>query len=439
MRRQTAIMTKVDFYLNSLQRFGIRPGLERMRALLERVGQPQESYPIVLVGGTNGKGSTCEFLARLLASEGRKVGLYTSPHLYRWNERIRVLHQDITHPASLGEPNDAAPHNLFPGAIADADLDALFEEARPHLEAVAATLGQPTEFETLTFLGLWHFARQDVDAAVVEVGLGGRWDATNVCDPAVSVITHVALDHCDRLGDTLEAIARDKVEISRAGRVLVTAETKPQVLEVFEQFCAPRGTPIWRVEPSGSHIEAAPQDADFQRVNLATARVARRALAQSLGWPLQIDAPQEEAQLQVPGRAEVLRRDPIVLIDGANNPDGAAHVASKLRFMLQAQPGARLLLVPGILADKDHAAMIEATAPLAHIVIATQSNSPRALDAGIVAAQARRHCARVETVVPVQAAVRRALALAAPRDIICVTGSFYTIAEVDREAVIGDY
>ncbi|HEX9996143.1 MAG TPA: Mur ligase family protein, partial [Abditibacterium sp.] len=211
-------MTRLENYLQNLQRFGIQPGLERIQALLESAGNPQNSYPIMLVGGTNGKGSTCEFAARLLAQDGRRIGLYTSPHLYNWNERIRIL------------PGDG----LFEGAISDADLDALLDDALPHIETVARELGQPTEFEVMTFLGLWHFSRQKVDAAVVEVGLGGKWDATNATEPIVSVVTHVALDHMDRLGNTLEEIAADKVEIARAGRYFITAETKKSVLNVFK-------------------------------------------------------------------------------------------------------------------------------------------------------------------------------------------------------------
>ena len=182
-------MGAFENYISSLQRFGIQPGLERIEALLQRMEQPHLKYPHILVGGTNGKGSTCEFLARLLATNEKQIGLFTSPHLYHWNERIRIV---SSQQAAVSGQN-------FSDAISDDDLDALFYAAKPHLDAVAQELGQPTEFETITALGLWHFARANVDAAVIEVGLGGRWDATNTSDPLVSVITHVALDHCDRL------------------------------------------------------------------------------------------------------------------------------------------------------------------------------------------------------------------------------------------------
>jgi dihydrofolate synthase / folylpolyglutamate synthase len=485
-------MTGLQSYLDGLQRFGIQPGLERIQALLERAGNPHLHYPIVLVGGTNGKGSTCEFLARLLAAEGRKTGLYTSPHLYRWNERIRVLG------ARRGEravpPDGAASggedrrlkiedrksrRELFPGIIADAELDALLEEALPHLQAVAAALGQSTEFETLTFLGLWHFARVAVDVAVIEVGLGGRWDATNVTEPVVSVITHVALDHQDRLGHTVEEIARDKVEIARPHRVLVTAETKPSVLHVFEEFCAAREVKLWPFQapdwsndrlaldqclrwlpsiesvrdllPSGNG-EPPP---DYQTINALTAATAKFALDaapasapgespheyshsiyETSGDLRRLSAVLAVPEFIVPGRAEVLRERPLCLIDGANNPDGARLLAAHLRErMTSGLAPRRLLLVLGILADKDYPAMVQELAPWAEVVIATQSGSPRAANADAIANEARRYCRSVETAQPVTKAVERALQLAAPEDVVCITGSFYTIAEVDREAV----
>ncbi|HEX8234611.1 MAG TPA: folylpolyglutamate synthase/dihydrofolate synthase family protein [Abditibacteriaceae bacterium] len=439
-------MTQLQSYLAQLQRFGIHPGLERIGALLEQAGDPQRSYPVILVGGTNGKGSTCEFLARTLANDGLKTGLYTSPHLYAWNERIRVLDSDTL--------SRSTPHTLFPGIISDTEMDTLFRDAQEHLQRVAAdvALGQPTEFETLTFLSLLHFARAKVDAAVVEVGLGGRWDATNVTQPSVSVITHVALDHCDRLGSTLEEIALDKVAIARPNRVLVTAETKPPVLEVLQRQCESSNARLWSFRaPDWSNdralleqtmaslpLDNLQQNAEptFQHINRATALVARAAF--TLAQPdLGLAQRTSSAEYSVPGRLEVLRRNPTVLIDGANNPDGAAHLAAQIRPIVHSC-GGRLFLVLGILADKDYRAMIATLAPLAHTVIATQSESPRAAAATEIAREAALFCEHVEVVTPVNAACQRALALAQPHDVICVTGSFYTVAEVERSALQND-
>ena len=220
-------------YLENVQRFGIRPGLERIHALLERLQLSPPPFPHLLVGGTNGKGSTAQFLANLLAGDNRHIGLYTSPHLYRWNERIRIIE-------AASRDNE-----LFSGAINDAQLQELFDIVLPHIEAIESQHGATTEFELLTLLGALFFARQNVDAAVIEVGLGGRWDATNALEPSVSVITHVALDHCDRLGNTLELIAADKICIARPKRILVTSETKPQVLEVFAAHCETIQAKLW--------------------------------------------------------------------------------------------------------------------------------------------------------------------------------------------------
>jgi len=413
--------TRLAAYLQSLQRFGIAPGLERIRALLQRAGNPQLEYPVVLVGGTNGKGSTCEFLARLLAEEGKRVGLFTSPHLYHWNERIRVLKSEVKTQKS----------ELFPGAISNQDLDALFDEALPYIEIVAnSPLGQPTEFEVLTFLGFRYFAQQKIDVAVVEVGLGGKWDATNACEPIVSVITHVALDHCDRLGNTLEAIASDKIHIARQGKFLVTSETKLEVLEVFEKYCRNINCHIHKVP--------LPCGADFQQVNFATALAAKGVLCRSLDWPQTPHSALRTPHSAVPGRFETIAENPRVILDGANNPDGAQTLATQLQDALNQTPGARLILVLGILADKDWAAMIEILAPLAAVVIATQSDSPRAASATLIAAQSRKFCAHVEQSTPSMAAFARALESAHSNDIICVTGSFYTIAEIERGNALSD-
>ncbi len=326
-------------------------------------------------------------------------------------------------------------------------MDALFDDAKPHLDAVAAELGQPTEFEALTALGLWHFARKKVGAAVLEVGLGGRWDATNVANPLVSVITHVALDHCDRLGDTLEAIAADKVEIARPDRVLVTAETKNSVLRVFQAFCDARGTRFWPIlAPAWSNDAENLQKClaftnsrsnfhhgGFQSVNRQTALAAFYAFQTEHSLPIHAPSFDNFVSATVPGRLEIVRENPRVILDVCNNPDGALHLAHALRDELII-PRENLILVLGILADKDFAAMTELLAPLAKTVIATQSQSPRAA-AELLAIVARRHCEDVETLVPISEAVTRALDLAAPHDTICIAGSFTTVGEVDHGAV----
>ena len=418
-----------------MQRFGIRPGLERIRALLEALEDPQNVYPIILVGGTNGKGSTCESLARSLAREGHRVGLYTSPHLYQWNERLRVL--DLHN----------AIQNGFAGTIEDDELDALFDAARPQIENVAASShGQPTEFEVLTALGFLHFARQNVDIAVVEVGLGGRFDATNVCEPAVSVVTHVALDHCDRLGNTHVEIARDKMQIARPNRILVTAETRDDVLQIFRAHCDAIGARLWpwrnfeysndrdALQNTTNNLpKIARDETDFQAINTQTATVARIALAQTTlaqtAARFSIVKNTTSEKISLPGRFQIVQNEPLLILDGANNPDGAQMLAAQLGRVLEVRPDAKLTLVLGILRDKDFASMIALLAPLAHKIIATQSSSPRACEAAVIAEHARTFCQNVETIISVQHAVESALSSSTRSDVVCVTGSFYTVAD----------
>jgi dihydrofolate synthase/folylpolyglutamate synthase len=428
---------RIATYFAELQRFGIRPGLDRIRALLIESGRPDATYPIVLVGGTNGKGSTSEFTARHLAAQSRNIGLYTSPHIYRWNERLRIV---------SGETQGAQPDSThpFPDAISDDTFTALLDAALPSIEAVAKEYYQPTEFEVITLMGLLHFARQQVDAAVIEVGLGGQWDATNVTDPLVSVVTHVALDHTDRLGNTVEAIAADKVQIARPGRVLVTSDIQESVLEVFREYCDRIGARLWPLRrPDFSNdttalttfLQQTPplpmgDSPDWQAINARTAQAAAWAMEEALSWE---HAPVLHPYRGVPGRAEVIRQKPTLLVDGANNPDGAARLAEHLK---STYPNRRLIFVAGISADKDWASMLTIWAPLAHTFIATQATHPRAAPAATLAAEATRLGAPSETFPAVMDAVRRALTIAEPDDVICVTGSFFVLAEVDREEVV---
>ncbi len=429
-------------YLASVQRFGIRPGLERIRELLSQAqvldAAGTSPFPVVLVGGTNGKGSTAQFVARMLASGSRRVGLYTSPHLHAWNERVRILS-----PSNRAEPSA--------GAITNEELEALFQLARPVLDQVArGEHGQPTEFEVLTLLGLIHFARQSVDAAVVEVGLGGKWDATNVLSPLVSVVTHVALDHCDRLGSTLEAIAADKIHIARPNRDLITAEDKPQVLEVFREHCDQIGARLcpWRVASDaastcGERARLAEEEAralppevpEFQKRNWQTARVACHAFAQAAAWPQAawpLDELSSTASWQVAGRLEIVRRSPTVILDGANNPDGAQVLARELKRLKEQNPSTRLHLIFGASSDKDARAMLQVLAPLSDRLTLAQAGHPRALSTAELAATALELGARAGEEADVNRALQAALGEAKTEDIVCVCGSFFLLGDVDR-------
>ncbi len=469
MQHSPAYVEVAD-YLNHLERFDVKPGLERIRALMERFGQPQLKYPVVLVGGTNGKGSTVEFIAGILRCAGYKVGVYTSPHIYRFNERIRIVTSGSSRRA--GE--------LFDGEIADDDLLRLLNTVRPVAEDLARTtdLRGATTFEILTAMGFLYFAEQQVDLAVVEVGLGGRWDATNLTEPIVSVITNVSLDHTDRLGDTVEKIAREKMEIARPGRVLVTGETDPKLLQVFREFCAERGAALllpeaefhvdsyrfdcgipyfaamslkiggYQREITGDQ-EAARQGlfAAFQERNLSLAISAVIHLKRS-GWKIERQYLERAcASAAIPGRFEFLSGDsfPLIIADAANNPAGMEALRSAfIRFRDWALADREapfkflnLVLVLGISADKAVEEMVSIIAPLARTVIATQADNRRAAPAERIAEAARKHCAEVRVAVPVREAVRQALDLAEPNDLVLITGSFFVLGEIDREELTG--
>ncbi|MDW8366786.1 MAG: folylpolyglutamate synthase/dihydrofolate synthase family protein [Abditibacteriales bacterium] len=402
--------------MERLTRFGIQPGLERIRALLERVGNPHLKYPVVLIGGTNGKGSVVEFVARILHTAGYRTGIYTSPHLYRYNERIRINGAEIS----------------------DDDLLRLLRTVEPHVEAVAQypELGHPTQFEVLTLIGLLYFAEQNVDVAVLEVGLGGKWDATNVTEPIVSAVVTVDLDHVDRLGGTIQAIAADKVHIARPGKPLVTAETKPDALRAFREHCDKMGARLVVVAEPRSDLPPLRMLGDFQKVN-ATLSWKVAELLQEQGFALRDDAIRRGlSEATLPGRFEIVRTSPTVVLDGALNPEAARTLARNLR---QHFSGRRLLLVMGVSADKLtddlKEEMVAALAPLAEVFIATQANNPRAAPAAQIAAFARPHTPDVRAVAPVMDAVKLAMQLAQPDDVVCVTGSFYVIGEVEREVL----
>jgi len=427
-------------YLESLLRFGIKPGLERFAELCRRVGNPQDSLRVIHVGGTNGKGSTCAFTSAILRAAGYRVGTYLSPYVFDVRERIQINGR----------------------MISQRDFAALMTEIIPHLEAVAGTKhGQPTEFEAKTLIAFLHFVRKQVDSAVLEVGMGGRFDATNVVTPLVSVITNVSLDHTDKLGTTIAEIAFEKAGIIKPGRPLVTAvdeDAWPVISRVAEE----RGAPVYRLcaaeaasSPYAASYAAARLPGGGTGVTVRSLSGIRRNLRLGLRGRFQhpnaaaavltadvlrregIELPEAAIRrglcaAYAPGRLEVLRREPTVIIDGAHNPAGAAQLAGALAEEFEYR---RLILVIGMLETHSAEGVVAALAPMADVVIATKSGWVLAAEAEKIAATARQYCRTVSVVGPVEQAVRTALSIATRDDLVCVTGSFYTIGEVDRRMV----
>lgn len=350
-------------------KFGMNPSLEPIRAMCRELGQPQQYYSCIQVAGSNGKSSTSRMTAALLHAHGRKTGLYTSPHLVRYPERIEI-----------------------DGKVVD---DRLFADGIQAALAAAERAGiEATEFELLTAAALWIFHKERVDVAVLECGLGGRWDATTVVDPRVAVITGVALEHTKILGDTVEKIAAEKAAIIKPDATAVLAADLA-ASEVFEHRARSVGARLVQVNPHASDdfeiaLEHLPL---YQRANAATSLTAAGVL---LGSAMDKDACMRALrQVVVPGRFEILREQPLLMIDAAHNPQSAQVLAKELmhRFVVatappalaQAQMGAGRKPVPtlllGVLADKDVRGVVEALVPLFDDVVVTASQSPRSISA----------------------------------------------------------
>ena len=409
----SAVPSPLLDWLFARQRFGIHPGLGRVQALLGRLGEPQDRFQSVLVGGTHGKGSTAATLAAMLQAESQRVGLFTSPHLTHFAERFQVA----------GEP------------LKTAEVEAALQQVQPHAEEVGASF-----FEIVTALGCLLFARVGVDAAVMEVGLGGRLDATNALAPALSVITNVALDHTEILGETHEAIAAEKAGILRAGRPAVTG-VNPDLRGILDQ----EGADLWALDDLPLEVRSLgwegaevmlglPDGALSFRTPLLGAHGARNAALAALAAHRLGVSPEAiragAAGTVWPGRLDVMPfAGGRVLLDGAHNPDGAAALVAALREL----GVERLPVVFGAAGDKDLSGVAAALVPLAECVILTRAVlSPRAADPQALAP--------LFPDVPVTVAPSPAEALDVLRDLkaplALVCGSLYLIGEV-RPLLLG--
>lgn len=402
-------------------------GLRRTEWLLAALGHPERRYPALHVAGTKGKGSTAATLAAIQRAAGRRVGLYTSPHLHTFRERIQLD----------GEPIAEDDFATLVGEIAP--LNARLAQERPDW-------GEATAFEVATVLALLAFARWEVDVAVVEVGLGGRLDATNVLLPEVAVITAISLDHTRILGDTLAQIAAEKGGIIKPGRPVVSSPQRPEAAATLARLAAERGSPIsfggrdWQVAGDPRSLALTGPWGRYEGLSLSLRgnyQLENAGTAVAACWALgQRGLPTPEAAIRAglasvawPGRFEIIHQQPIVVADGAHNVDSAERLAEALRAEF-ASPS--LILILAIATDKDVEGMVQVLAPLAHTIIATASHNPRAASPERIAKAARAAGLpppRIVETPDVAGALRLALADAAPGDAICVTGSLYAVAE----------
>jgi len=429
-------------YLYGLQRYGVKLGLENIQRLLEAVGDPHRRFPSILIGGTNGKGSTAVFLSSILRAAGYRVGLYTSPHLLEFTERIQVDGQ------AVAEVDVAMLIDELRSVIADLFVSPHATHPAPGAASGAPT--HPTFFEVATVLAFLHFVRSKVDYAVVEVGMGGRFDATNVLDAQVAVITNIALEHEEYLGKTLGAIATEKAGIVKEGTQVVTAVDAPEALAVISDACRKRGATLfdirssydWRVhrsDLSGQRFSLGEKGQPAETFDIpllgrhqvinAVAALAAARLLRTAGAVISEGSIREGLrQARWPGRLQLIHGQPLVILDGAHNPAGAI----ALRAFLEEQRFAgRLTLVFGVLQDKNWIAMLQELAPLAKQVILTRPESERAADPRRLP-EAERFCQKIEILEDVAEAIALAKAVTDPEDAIVITGSLFVVSAALR-------
>ncbi len=415
--------------------------LTHVEEALRCLGSPHLAARTVHIAGTKGKGSVAAMVASVLSAAGYRTGLYTSPHLHSLRERIRVEGR----------------------LISQEELASLVSETQPCLEKTAAagecvqqlSSSRLTFFEVLTILAFAYFQKRQVEIQVLEVGMGGRLDATNVARPQVCVITPVSLDHMSVLGGSLAEIAREKAGIIKPGSVVVVAPQEKEAAAVIAKTCRAKGArPLWvgkdvswqreggspahsffhqsflvRGERADYALEI-PLAGDFQRENAAVAVAALEQLAASGIAVSPRDIVQGMKEVVWPGRLQVLREEPLLLVDGAHNVASVKRLVEEIKNHF---PHERIFLVLGMSRDKDIVGVAEELAALSPRVIAARSKHPRAAFPEVIVAEFARRNMAAETAGSVALALQRALALAGRRDMICLTGSLFAVAEALEE------
>jgi len=406
-------------YLNSLGLHKVKPGLERTIKLLEILGNPQEVVPSVLIAGTNGKGSVASAIASVLETQGYKTGLYTSPHLIRVSERIRINSNEISM----------------------SDLSQLILEVK---QASSTLPDEPSYFEVLTVSAFLYFAQRKVDFSVLEVGMGGRLDATNVVKPILTVITNISKDHTEYLGDSIREIAFEKAGIIKR-RVLVLTAAKEEALTVIEAVASENLAPI-SIFGKDFNVEGESTE-DFSYIGspwnlehlefglhgfyqLENASLAIAAL-ESFSKLYEVSINEESlrnglSSVRWEGRMEIVRRDPPLILDGAHNPSAAEALRESIEKMF---PSMKFVILIGMLSDKDHEGFMRAIYPIAEYMIVTDVPSERTIKAKGLADVGRRYVSKTKVIGDFKEAYKEILSLHKP---VCVTGSLYLIGAIKQ-------
>ncbi len=418
-------------YLDGLSRFGSRPGLTTIQYLLYLIGNPERRLKIIHIAGTNGKGSTSSMLSRGLKEVGYRVGTYTSPHLFSIRERIKIDGEDVE----------------------EKEFAHLITFLHPYIERVANKEGcfHPTFFETLTAAAFYYFAQKDVDIVVLETGMGGRFDATNVAYPLISVITHVARDHTNFLGYKLEKIAEEKCGIIKGGIPVVSARQEGSVKKVIEENALYKGSPAYFAEGKadilkvnidgttfiykdlygGKHnVEISligPHQMDNAALSLYTAEILKYHWDYDITLDIFIRGIKK---VWWPGRFQVLRRNPYIILDGAHNVDGVKRLVETLKLVF---PDKKVVLLMGVLRDKEYRKMASLLSPFVKKVILTTPESDRALSPYILKEEFEKFTDIDVDVIPSPIdAIKYTEKLLGRDEILLITGSLYLIGLIGR-------
>ena len=408
-------------WLYSYEKFGIKLGLERISYICKKLGNPQNKYKIIHVGGTNGKGSVCRFLQSILTLNGYKVGVYLSPHLQRFSERFLIDGDEI--------PED--------------DIVVLIEKIKPIIDEMIKNKNIPTFFEIVTALAFQYFNDKKVDFAIIEVGLGGRFDATNIVKPVVSVITNVTFDHQDRLGKKIEEISFEKAGIIKKDIPLVTAATD-KALEVIKKEVKEKKTNISVIEKSSwEKTQGGPEWSEFlingllknynvktkmagqfQGENIAIVLATIEILQMNGVYITDESIIKGIEKTSIVGRMEIVGFEPIVFLDSAHNIAAMQYLKNTLvnDFVYE-----KLIIVIGILADKNVLEMLDIITPISDIIVVTKSQNKRACDP----LKLKDMIDKKEAVIKddIISAIDYAKKVASKRDLICITGSLFTVGE----------
>ena len=408
-------------YIHSVNWMGSKPGLSRTTHLLEKLGNPHKGLKFIHIAGTNGKGSTASMLSSILTRAGYKTGLYTSPYINRFNERMRVNGIDIT----------------------DEEVAELATLMKPLTDEM--TEDRPTEFETITGMAMEFFRRRAVDIVILEVGLGGLLDSTNVIDPPeLAIITAMGYDHTRELGETMTEIAGEKGGIIKENCDVVIYGQDQEAESVFRRIAAEKNATIYK--PDFDKITAKSCDLDGQTFDYGDRKDLRIPLIgsyqlkntsvvltavdvlRSKGWDIPEDVVREGlANTFWPARFEVLSKDPVFIVDGGHNPHGITGTAESLRKLF---PGRKFTFVTGVMADKDVEKILGLIVPLAERFITVCPDNPRAMKADVLAGRIRALGVDAQPAETVAAGVKQAIDIAGKDGVVCALGSLYMSGDI---------